>query len=698
MLLKSISLKNIRSYSSLSLNFEEGSTLLSGDIGAGKTTILLSLEFALFGLMKGMLSGGALLRHGSREGSVTLEFNIDQNNIKIYRALKRTSSGISQDAGFIEINSIRTECTAIELKSKILSILGYPDELITKSKSLIFRYTVYTPQEEMKQIIFDSEEDRLEKLTKIFNMEKYKRIRENAEVYAKELRGETKIYNDVNSELSSIKEQRRKYDSEMEEKNILLQQILSKLSIEEKKIKELESKIKSMEDSMKELSTLKHEISILELESKNLKKTSENMKTDISSLEAQYSKGSEELKKDTSKKEIRELNDINADLKKYKELKSETESKIIDYKSKISIITKKIEESSKLKESILTLTKCPTCQQEVNENHKEHIKSEEDKKINELTDKKSQAALFLDKAEKNMRIIAEKINLSEKDLLELKEEENKNKFKEKQEYFLKELEDKIVRTREKLKTYDDDMLSNEELLKKLKMKLEDSLIDENAMNEVNKEYKTSRNSYLSIKMQEASITQSIKEIGKFIELNEAEQERKKELLEKIQKKKELEHWLSNHFINLVSVIEKNVMGSIRGEFKEHFEDWFNMLIEDESISATLDDKFTPKISQNGYDTEIENLSGGEKTAVALAYRLALNKVINSMMGNIKTKDLLILDEPTDGFSSHQLDKVREVLEALNSKQTIIVSHESKMESFVDHIIKIHKHEHESEVL
>jgi DNA repair exonuclease SbcCD ATPase subunit len=59
---------------------------------------------------------------------------------------------------------------------------------------------------------------------------------------------------------------------------------------------------------------------------------------------------------------------------------------------------------------------------------------------------------------------------------------------------------------------------------------------------------------------------------------------------------------------------------------------------------------------------------------------------------------LILDEPTDGFSSHQLDKVREVLEALNSKQTLIVSHESKMESFVDHIVKIRKHEHASEVV
>ena len=60
------------------------------------------------------------------------------------------------------------------------------------------------------------------------------------------------------------------------------------------------------------------------------------------------------------------------------------------------------------------------------------------------------------------------------------------------------------------------------------------------------------------------------------------------------------------------------------------------------------------------------------------------------MQNIKTKDLLILDEPTDGFSSEQLDKIRDVLERINLKQVVIVSHESKIESFVSQVIRIGK--------
>ena len=70
MLIRSVRLENIRSYTNETVEFPEGSTLLSGDIGSGKSTILLAIEFALFGLKKG--SGNSLLRHGKKEGSVEL--------------------------------------------------------------------------------------------------------------------------------------------------------------------------------------------------------------------------------------------------------------------------------------------------------------------------------------------------------------------------------------------------------------------------------------------------------------------------------------------------------------------------------------------------------------------------------------------------------------------------------------------------
>ena len=96
------------------------------------------------------------------------------------------------------------------------------------------------------------------------------------------------------------------------------------------------------------------------------------------------------------------------------------------------------------------------------------------------------------------------------------------------------------------------------------------------------------------------------------------------------------------------------------------------------------------MEQQDYEIEYAYLSGGERTAIALAYRLALNQVINSLLSKIKTRDLVILDEPTDGFSDQQLDKMRDVLQQLNIGQLIIVSHEQKIEGFVDNVIKFKK--------
>ena len=152
---------------------------------------------------------------------------------------------------------------------------------------------------------------------------------------------------------------------------------------------------------------------------------------------------------------------------------------------------------------------------------------------------------------------------------------------------------------------------------------------------------------------------------------------------------DLETWLSKHFIPLVSSIEKNVMNKLKLDFSKLFSKWFSMLVPD-NFNVKLDQDFTPIIELQDYVLDYSYMSGGERTAIALAYRLALNQVINSVMSNLKTKGFIILDEPTDGFSDQQLDKMRNVFDELNVHQLIIVSHEQKMEGFVDKVIRFRK--------
>ena len=187
----------------------------------------------------------------------------------------------------------------------------------------------------------------------------------------------------------------------------------------------------------------------------------------------------------------------------------------------------------------------------------------------------------------------------------------------------------------------------------------------------------------------AEVKKEIEFYSKLIEELKDKIEKVKMIKKKLDYVSELEAWLNKKFIPVISFIERNVMVSLKYEFSKLFSEWFQILVSDD-FNVRLNDYFTPIIEQQDYEIDYAYLSGGERTAIALAYRLALNQVINSLMSKIKTKEIVILDEPTDGFSEQQLDKMREVLDQLKVKQLIIVSHEQKIEGFVENVIKFRK--------
>jgi exonuclease SbcC len=140
-------------------------------------------------------------------------------------------------------------------------------------------------------------------------------------------------------------------------------------------------------------------------------------------------------------------------------------------------------------------------------------------------------------------------------------------------------------------------------------------------------------------------------------------------------------WLDDCFIPSLDVIESHVMTTINEGFMHLFQKWFNLLVDSPEIVVELDRCFAPIVHQNGNIMEVDTLSGGEKTAVAMAYRLALNEVIKRLAN--MDDNLLILDEPTDGFSKEQMYQLKYVFDGLSASQVIIVSHEKELEGFVE---------------
>ena len=158
-------------------------------------------------------------------------------------------------------------------------------------------------------------------------------------------------------------------------------------------------------------------------------------------------------------------------------------------------------------------------------------------------------------------------------------------------------------------------------------------------------------------------------------------------------------WVAEQLPKLIEDIERTILSSTAFQFNLYFKEWFRALVEDENIDININsENFQPIVKIDGYESPFQDLSGGEKSALSLAYRLALNKIINTKYQDNKTKDLLILDEPTDGFSEQQVNKMQDVFDKLNTRQMIIISHERNLDSFVTDIFNFRKEAHKTKVI
>ncbi len=816
MQIQQLVLDNIRSYKNETINFPNSSVMLSGDIGSGKSSILQAIEFALFGIRRKSLSGNTLLRHGENTASVTLKLIIEEKEILIKRTLKRQKSEVKQIEGYIIIDGVKSDLTPVELKAKIIDLLNYPKDLLTKSKDIIYRYTVYTPQEEMKNILTEDSIYRLNTLRKVFDVDKYKLIIENSNLLLAKLKQECNVISGFISDLNEKKEQKNVLQTERnkleEESKIYKQELFDlrkKIELENLSLKQVETDLKILINLKTDKKLIDENILYLKegnkklLDEKNivvkqLNNLSDRKKNlillDIPKIEKteveerierdealflETNKLNAELRvklktceekiqliskdvntelKDTFSEEIISLNKellSKEQLSKYLDEHLDSIGKLTESRHKHSYDIKNSTEISKISE----LSNCPTCLQIVSNEYKNIILEKESEKI-----KVAQFTLNKikqDEIEINQKIVylknkMEDLNLKEKKLevLKLKKihyddslkniQEKKNildelnKSKEKiskelsdikdidslrknilvhKELFKKIQNNEFVLSEQKnieeLISYKDKRLNeieteNNNFIEKLKL-LGDKELELNSkilsLSEVEKNHDVLLTKIKDLQTKSNQLETKITVYNsKFDSIDDNLIMLTREIFEKEFKKNQLyyfmqlQNWVDKYFCELMSAIEKQILLKAYYEFNAYFQKWFNLLMEEENMAVSLAEDFSVIVEQNGYETSFENLSGGEKTSCALAYRLALNKVINEINSSIKTKNLIILDEPTDGFSNEQLDKIRNVLEDIGITQVIIVSHENKIESFVEEVIRINKVNHISRVV
>ncbi len=673
MLFKKLTIQNIRSYENLTIEFPKGSILFAGDIGSGKTSILLGLQFALFGLQPGQ-KGTSILRQGTDNAYACLEIEVDGEIITLERAIKKSKSGgITQDLNAITIGTTRTELSTSEMKDKVIKILNYPKEFVKKS-NLLYKFTVYIPQEEMKSIIQERPEIRLDTLRHIFGIDRYKRIKDNTQILLQKLKETIKIKEILASELNLLKE---KFTLENEKKITLVREV-NNLNLEYQNLiltkQKSEDKLTSSQGLIDERRELDSELGKLEVFLQGKKDLESRMKKEIISMQRQTRE-----KSDFSEKRLSTVSEL---LEKHRKILDEKNSKFLELSSQISVLNSKKERPLNLKNKITSLENCPTCLQTVSQNHKSRIEKQTQYDIEEINRELEQ------KIQQNQILVNEIEN--KKKLVRDYEIDKNNLRQDKIKYeYQKTIEIKI-----KSDIFILDRTSNE--INELQNQIEQLQIKIQTFAQSQEIFNLAKKAFQEIneisRTKEITIATKNKELELLrIKLQElsAEIQDKEKIREKINHLRGLQDWIQEKFITMINFTEKNVMVKLRNEFSTIFTEWFSILVPD-SLSVRLDEDFTPIITNQDYEIDYDFLSGGERTATALAYRLSLNQVLNSMLSNIKTKDIVILDEPTDGFAAEQIDKMRDIFEQLKAEQIILVSHEEKIEGFVDHIIRVSK--------
>ena len=671
MIVKELELKNIRSYERALIRFPAGKTLLEGDIGSGKSSVLMAIEFALFGL--GSDSGSSVLRLGEDEGEVRMVFDVDGAEYEVTRRLQRKPGRVQQADGVLKSPSESLNLSPSELKEKVLEVLEFNEAPDPKAQSWIYRYAVYTPQEEMKSILTLAPEQRLQILRRAFRVEDYKTAATNAEEAARQIRGDAREQDGIARGMDDLRRQVEQLQAEEER----CRDELGNLEAAEAEAEELVAAAKAEKEALQ-----KRELSLqgVRAEKEYYERLRAEAVRDSAELEEEAAALARELREvqGTLAKAVsgrtpkvgalpgmrRRERALEAKTKRLTELKAAVETKLSDY------------------ESIMKNGVCPVCDRPAQAHDFDERREKKDVERRHIEGE-------LASAEAELRDLRKEIEETEagreaaRELAHMKTEVSRlRKEAEKKAQAKRKFEKRGSFASEALRQIEKQLEELHGLAREAEAVSKNIGAAEDKLRSARDRLSKARGTLENVQKRQTEI--AIEIVAKEQASNRSRALREREI------------WLADYFVPTVKVIEKSVLATINQEFDSLFKRWFGMLVADPDKEVSVDEDFTPAVTQGGYEQDVRYLSGGERTSVALAYRLALNILAQRTSVGMRS-NLLILDEPTDGFSKEQLGNVREVLDEVGCPQVIVVSHDKELESFADQIFRVEKSGDESKV-
>ena len=676
-MITSIELGDFLAHSNTKLNFENGVTVFVGENGAGKSSIIDAITFALFG-QHTRKSNKGLIKRGANQGFAKIGFSI---NGKKFEAVRKIDSKGTLSAKFSEIiGENRVEIAAGERKQFGESMTDEVEKIIGLDFEKL-KIASIVQQGELNAIINAKPKEFKELLNAIVGIDKLDIASEAMKIVNKEFREKIRMkigFDDTHIEILS-------HDLEKNKKEIMKSKP-EKIQLELRR-KELQ----------KEVDVLRQEI---EMESPKIDKMNQ-LELRRKELQTYAKKAIIEIQQEINENE-RKIHDCkdcfeNARLREDFELKvqkidlaiEETITKIQEMTIQIASLKEKQLLASKLQ---LKDNKCPVCDSKVEKLNplfqEGHLK-EQLALLQQKINVKEQERIMYNQKKKEFSEKAKNARVAEATLRAYSITNKEELMKIQEEIDTKKQKIPVTSNGNLLEISQIDSHARMIFENILKLETETKGFNENDFSNLKKMVVEKQNNLSQIHQQIGAISEKItksEEQTKIIQNTISELKTVKKYMKKIN---EIQSNVFSRDGPVATSLRSWALNTISAKASEYLT-LLNTKIQRIKLTEKTRDVSITCFSKSEV-LDLESLSGGEKVSVALALRLGMASLLGASNLN-----LMILDEPTTHLDAERkkslvgvLSQLSEITNLQTPMQFLIITHDTEIfeDSTVEQIYK-----------
>lgn len=282
MIIRQLELKNFLSHDHSLVNFDKGVTVIYGHNGAGKSSLIDAVKFALFGEKRGGQIAD-LIRRGASDMEVGLDFEIGPDQYRISRVMGLGKSGINKRDATLTKNKSVLSTTVKSVDATVGGILGIDRDA--------FMNSVFVEQGEIDTLISKTASERERTFSRILGLDLLGKYADDLGKLSRETDARLQSFSNVAQNMEEI-------ENSIREKVEFIREVgrgISAVSAERKGISE---KLSGLE---KERSELQSSISDL----KSVASTVENRRQNLNQVQELVKQRSEEIR--TLEKKLEDL-------------------------------------------------------------------------------------------------------------------------------------------------------------------------------------------------------------------------------------------------------------------------------------------------------------------------------------------------------------------------------------------------------